>query len=116
MAALTVQSIVDAGTKPPSQNSSASDTATYDNGRNSFLVYRNTGGSIAVLTIVVAGNNAYGQANPDPVINVPATTGEVWIPLRREMDDGNGTSTVTVTGTNTGATLQVSLVRIAFAN
>lgn len=114
MAALTVVGLVDAGTKPASQNSSASDTAVYGNGKQNFLLYRNTGGSIAALTIVVPGNNAYGQANPDPLINVPATTGEVWIPLRKELDDGSGNGTVTVTGTNTGATLQVSLVSVNF--
>lgn len=115
MAALTVNHLVAAGTKPTFQNSSASDTADYGNGKNTFLVYKNTGGSNSVLTFVVPGNNAYGVANPDPVITVLATSGEMWIPLYSSMDDGNGTSTVTVTGTNTGATLQVALVRVDFA-
>lgn len=115
MAALTVNHLVDAGTKPTFQNSSASDTADYGNGKNTFLVYKNTGGSASIVTIVVAGNNVYGQPNPDPAITVPATTGEVWIPIRSTEDDGNGTNTVTVTATNSGATLQVALVRVDFA-
>jgi hypothetical protein len=115
MTALTVNHLVDAGTKPTFQNSSASDTADYGNGKNSFLVYKNTGGSNSVVTINVPGNNVYGQPYPDPAITVLATSGEMWIPLRKEEDDGNGTNTVTVTATNSGATLQVALVRVDWA-
>jgi hypothetical protein len=115
MTALTVNHLSVAATKPTFQNSSASDTAAYGSGKNSFLVYKNTGGSIAVLTITPAGLLHTGQAKPVVTINVPATTGEVWIPLFNDLDDGVGTGTVTVTGTNTGATLQVALVTIDFA-
>lgn len=115
MAALTVNTVVDAGTAPTTQTPSASDTADYGNGKNTFLVYRNTGSTPLVLTIVVPGNNVYGQPNPDPSITVPITTGEKWIPLRKEMDDGNGTNTVTVTATGTAAGQTVALVRVNFA-
>lgn len=115
MTALTINTLVDAGTKPVFQNSSASDTVTYDTGHNTFLVYKNTGGSPCSVVIVVPGNNAYGQPNPDPSITVPATTGEVWIPIRNSEDDGNGTSTVTLTvASGSGATLQVAAVRVNF--
>jgi hypothetical protein len=115
MAALTVQHVLDAGTAPSTATPSASDTADYGNGKNTFLVYRNTGGTPLVLTIVVPGSNAYGQANPDPSITVPITTGEKWIPLRKELDDGNGTNTVTITATGTAAGQTVSLVRVDWA-
>jgi hypothetical protein len=114
MAALTTQLLVDAGTKPTTGNSSASDTAEVGNGYNTFLLYKNTGGSIAVVTIVVPGNNAYGQPNPDVITNVPATTGEVWIPLRKEYSDAPvaGVGRCTVNATNSGATLQVAVVQV----
>lgn len=115
MTALTVNNLVDAGTKPTFQNSSASDTADLGNGKNTFLVYKNTGGSIAVVTIGVPGNTVYGQPQPDPAISVAATTGENWIPLRKEYDDGTGNNTVAITATNSGATLQVALVRVNWA-
>ena len=114
MAALTIRSVLDAGTKPASQNSSTSDTVDIGNGHNTFLRYVNTGGSDAVVTITVPGNTAYGQPNPDPAITVVATTGEMWIPIRKEYDDGTGANTATVTATNFGATLQVTAVRTAW--
>lgn len=114
MTALTTNLIVDAGTKPTFVNSSASDTAEHGNGKNTFIVYKNTGGSIAVVTITVPGNTTYGQAMPDPAINVAATTGEVWIPLRQEYDDSAnaGVGRCTITATNSGATLQVAVVQM----
>lgn len=114
MAALTTQKVVDAGTAPTFGNSSASDTAEVGNGRNTFLVYKNTGGSPAVITLVAPGTNAYGQANPDPQVTVPATNGEKWIPLRREYVDNTvaGVGRCTVQATNSGATLQVAVVQV----
>lgn len=114
MAALTINSLVDAGTKPTFQNSSASDTVDIGTGRNTFLVYKNTGASASVVTVTVAGNTTYGQPWPDPAITVPATNGEVWIPIRKDYDDGTGANTCTVTATNSGATLQVAAVRVAW--
>ncbi|MEU6674759.1 hypothetical protein [Streptomyces sp. NPDC046925] len=113
MAALVTQNIVDAGTAPTTVNSSASDTAEIGNGHNTFVLYKNTGGSPAVVTVTVLGNTSYGQANPDPQITVPATTGEKWIPLRKEYDGGDGTGRATLTATNSGATLQVAVVRMS---
>jgi hypothetical protein len=115
MAALTVNHLSIAGTKPTFQNSSASDTATYDSGRNTFLVYKNTGGSGAVLTITPSGTLHTGQAKPVVSVTVAATTGENWIPLFQDLDDGNGAGTVTIAATNSGATLQVALVRADWA-
>lgn len=115
MAALTVRSILDAGTKPASQNSSASDSVDIGDGHNTFLRYVNTGGSDVVVTINVPGNTDYGQPNPDPAITVVATTGEVWIPIHKEYDDGNGANTATVTvASGSGVTLQVTAIRTAW--
>ena len=115
MTALTINVLSSVGTKPTFQNSSASDTVTYDTGKNTFLVYKNTGGSIAVLTITPTGTTKYGVAKPVVTVNVAATTGENWIPLFADEDDGAGTGTVTVTATNSGATLQVAAVRANWA-
>lgn len=114
MADLVTRKLVDAGTAPTFGNSSASDTAECGNGKNTFVVYRNTGGSDAVVTIVVPGNTSYGQPEPDPAITVPATTGEVWIPLRKEyVDSGTaGVGRCTITATNSGATLKVAVVQV----
>lgn len=112
MTALTTNLLVDAGTKPTYVNSSVSDTAEVGNGVNTFLHYKNTGGSISVVTVVVPGINSYAQPNPDPAISIAATTGEAWIPLRRAYDAGDGSGRVTVTATNSGATLQVAVVQI----
>lgn len=113
MTALTVQTIVDAGTKPTAVAISASDTAPIGSGHDSFLVYKNTAGTIVTLTIVVPGNTAYGQALPDPSIVVPITTGEVWIPIRRDYDDGTGNVTITAAGT-TLASCTVSVVKASW--
>lgn len=112
MAALSTQNLVDAGTAPTFGNSSASDTAEVGNGLNTFVVYKNTGGSPAVVTITVPGNTSYGQPMPDPAITVAATNGERWIPLRKEYDAGDGSGRATLAATNSGATLQVAVVRL----
>lgn len=112
MAVLSVQSLVNAGTAPTFSAPTTSDTARYGNGLNTFLVYKNTDSSTHTVTIVVPGNNSYGQPNPDPTYTVAATTGQVWIPLRRDYDDGNSTASATVTlDAVTGVT--VALVRLS---
>jgi hypothetical protein len=115
MAALTVQHLSSTGTAPTTTAPSASDTADYGNGKNTFLVYRNTGSTPLVLTITPAGNLKYGPARPAVTVTVPITTGEKWIPLFSEMDDGNGTSTVTITATGVAAGQTVALVRADWA-
>lgn len=111
MAALSAQALVNAGTAPTFSAPSTSDTAPYGNGLNTFAVYKNTDASPHTVTVVVPGNNSYGVANPDPTYVVAATTGERWVPLRREYDNGNGTGTATLTlDAVTGMT--VAVVRV----
>lgn len=99
MAALAVQAVVDAGTKPTFAAISASDTLPIGTGHNTFAVYKNTAATIVTLTVVAPGNTGYGQPLPDPAIVVPITTGEVWVPLRKDYDDGTGYATITAAGT-----------------
>lgn len=111
MAALSTYVLVDAGTKPTFGAAAASDTAEYGNGKNTFAVYKNTDTNAKTVTITVYGNNTYGQANPDPALTLAANTGELWIPLRKEYDNGAGTGrcdlAVTGTGGVTGVTVAV---------
>jgi hypothetical protein len=114
MAALTTQRLNNTGAAPSFGNSSASDTAEVGNGANTFVVYKNTGGSNAVVTIVVPGTTTYGETTPDKVVTVPLTSGEKWIPLRKEYSDPAvaGVGRCTITATNSGATLQVAVVQV----
>jgi hypothetical protein len=48
---------------------------------------KNASGAPINVTLVVPGTVAYGQANPDPVVAVPATTGDVLIYLNPEIAD-----------------------------
>lgn len=113
MAALTTFVLSDAGTAPTLGAVSASDTAEVGNGKNTFYVVKNASGSSVTVTIVAPGNNSYGQPNPDNVITVPATTGEKWIPLRKEYADaavaGVGRCTITTSAQTsvTAAVVQV---------
>jgi hypothetical protein len=115
MTALTLKHVLDAGTVPATQNSSASDTVDLGNGHNTFLVYTNTGGSpcSVVITPTVALDN--GTLYPAKTWTVAATTGVQWIPIRKSYDDGSGNNTATVTCVSgSGATLQVVAVRVDF--
>lgn len=115
MAALTVKHVLDAGTLPASQNSSASDTADLGTGHSNFLVYQNTGGSAVSVVITPTQVLSNGTLYPAKTWTVAATTGVAWIPLRKEYDDGTGNNTVTVTVVSgSGATLQVTLVKVDF--
>lgn len=109
MALLTISNTTDAGTAGATATPSASDTVDIGNGHNTVLIYRNTGSTPLVLTVVAPGTNDYGQPNPDVTITVPITTGEKWIPIRKDYDPGDGThvATITATGTAAGQTVQV---------
>lgn len=97
MAALTTQNIVDAGTAPTFAAAAAtSNTVEIGNGYNTFYVVKNTNGATRTVTITAPGNNDYGQPNPDPVLTVAATTGELWIPLRKAYDPADGTGRATI--------------------
>ena len=112
MAALTVKHILDAGTSPATQNSTASDTADLGDGHNTWLEYTNTGGSDVTITITPVVTLSNGSLYPAKSWTVPATTGKIRIPLRKEYDNGEGANQVTVTaGSGYGANLQVALVR-----
>lgn len=111
MAALTTFPLVAAGTAPTFVAASTSDTVEVGNGNNTFLVYRNTDASTEAITVVIPGTLVSGDAFPDKVYTIAAgnvTTAEVWIPLRKEYDAGDGTGRATVTMVSaTGITVAV---------
>lgn len=110
MAALTVQVMTDNGFTPTYSTPTASDTAPLGNGHNTFAVYRNTSGTSVTVTAVIPGNTFFGLAAPDNAITVPLTTGEKWIPLRKDYDDGTGNATLT-TSAQSGVTVAIVQVQ-----
>jgi len=74
-----------------------SNTAEYGNGRNTFLVLRNTNASTRTVNITVAGVTDYSEPLPDRSFNLAANTGELWVPLRRAYADPNIPGRVTFT-------------------
>ncbi len=88
-----------------------SNTAPVGTGRDTFLVLRNNNASTRTVDIVVAGNTDYGKPLPDGQWTLAATTGEVWIPLRRAYVDPNvpGGCTFTVSAT---AGVSAAVVRV----
>lgn len=114
MATLTVQPMVDAGTKP---NMALDTPATTNNradvgsGVNTFLRVTNAAGSTVLLTMLGSGNTSYGVAKPANAITIAATTGEAWIPLRKEYDQGDGLGA----NFSLASTTSVSVALIRFA-
>lgn len=112
MAALTTRFIVDAGTAPTTGAASVSDTAEVGTGTDTFLYYENTG-TQKTVTVVVPGNTVYGQPNPDPALTLTATTGRLWIPLRKVYDQGDGTGRCVVTMAPDATGVTVAVVRMS---
>lgn len=108
MAALPVRKLVDAGTRPTLAAASTSDTAVIGNGVNNFAVYLNGSGASVTLTVVGQGTTDYGGDLPDNVITVAAGA-EVWIPLRKDYNDGTGNAVITLSAATsvTAAVVQV---------
>lgn len=109
MAALSTQLVVDAGTKPTFGAAASSDTAEIGSGLNTFVVYKNTDTNAKTITVTVAGNTNYGQPWPDPALALAANTGELWIPMRKAYDPGDGTGRATLTVTGTGGVTGVTV-------
>jgi hypothetical protein len=110
VAALSTQNIVDAGTAPTFGAAAASDTAEIGSGLNTFVVYKNTNAATRTVTITAPGNTDYGQPYPDPVLTLGANTGELWIPLKKDYDDGTGRATLTLSAT---PNVTVAVVRVS---
>lgn len=115
MAVLATQNIVAAGTKPTFAAAAASDTAEVGNGFNTFAVYKNTS-STACNVIIEMDHRTLttGDVHPNKTIVLPITTGELWIPLRKEYVDsveaGVGRCVLNTSAQDAGIT--VAIVRM----
>lgn len=117
MAALTTQNIVAAGTKPTFGAAAASDTAEVGNGVDTFVVYKNTDSNAKTITIDLNHVTLEtGDAHPDKALTLGATTGELWIPMRKHYADaaqnGIGRAAIAVTGTGGVTGVTVAVVRM----
>lgn len=112
MAALTIQYVVDAGTEPTFGAATASDTATIGSTHDTWVEYKNTDSNVKTLTIPTHQSTDAGDAFPNHVVSLPATTGKVRIPLRKSYDDGTGNATINITGTGGATGVTVALVKV----
>jgi hypothetical protein len=115
MAVLTTQNIVAAGTKPTFAAAAATDYAEVGSGTNTFAVYKNTSSTACNVTVEMDHVTLLsGDVHPDKVIALPITTGELWIPLRKEYADsaeaGIGRAVLKTSAQDAGIT--VAIVRM----
>lgn len=109
MALLSPQQVSITGTTPVYSAVAASDTIVPDD--RTFLIVKNTTGTVDNAVVVVPGNT-YGQPNPDVTTTVPITTGERWIgPMVGALADP-ATGLITVTHSNVAAGVTGALVRV----
>jgi len=95
-----------AGTPPTFANSAAGDTAPV--GDRLYLIAKNTTGAPVTVTLVTPGLLPTGDAYPDKVYTIPATTGEQWIPLLQDYaDPSDGLAHLTWSAPGAGVTRAV---------
>lgn len=115
MASLTTQNIVAAGTKPTFVAAAATDYAEVGSGTDTFAVYKNT--SSTACNVIIEMDHVTlktGEVHPNRTIALPITTGELWIPLRKEYADdaeaGVGRCVLNTSAQDAGIT--VAIVRM----
>lgn len=84
MATYPAEAITAAGVVLTPRTAASGDKLTYDAG--AVLRVINAAGSPVTVTITVAGNNSYGQANPDPVISITNATTKAILMLPAYVD------------------------------
>lgn len=98
MALIATHSVTVAGTPPTFATAAAGDTARV--GNHLTLIVKNASGASITVTMVYPGNLPSGDAIPDKVYTVPATTGEQWIPLLEQYaDPTTGQASITYSAT-----------------
>ena len=109
MALLTPQQIKITGLAPVLAAANSTDTVAAD--ERVFLLYRNTNAATRTITVVTPTKlDQYGQALPDIVITIAATTGEERIgPMTQDLADSTGLVTVNLSAT---ANVTVAAIRI----
>lgn len=117
MATLTVQLVVDAGTKPTYTVANATDYAPIGSGTNTFLHVKNGDGANAkTVTLTPPGLSTYGETFKPHVVTI-AANGEGWIPLRRAFQDdataGLGNCAVAYAGTGGLGSVTAAVIQVA---
>ena len=85
MAEITPFTVTIAGGKPTFAAAASGDTAKVGPGYT--LIVKNTNAATRTVTIAYPGTLPSGDAIPDKVYTIGATTGEEWIPLLSEYAD-----------------------------
>jgi hypothetical protein len=116
MAAISTQVLnYDTAAVPALTAASASDDFECPNVPGSlFAVYRNTNAATRAVLITMAKLTGYGEILPAPGApgwTLAATTGELWIPLHPDYNNGSGR--ITITCSASGVNVTVGCVRIA---
>lgn len=104
MALIAPQPVVITGLTAVYTAPSAADTIAPDTGL--VLHVKNTNAATRDITLVVPGAR-FGQNNPDVVKTIPATTGDVFIPIPSSpdlIDPATGTIGITCTPATAGVT------------
>jgi hypothetical protein len=83
------------GTAPTFAAAAAGDTARP--GKHALLVVKNTNAATRDITLKYPGTLPSGDAIPDKVYTIAATTGELWIPLLPEYADPATSGQVVIT-------------------
>jgi hypothetical protein len=83
------------GTAPTFAAAASGDTARP--GIHAVLVVKNTNAATRDITIKYPGTLPSGDAIPDKVYTIAATTGELWIPLLEEYADPATSGQVVIT-------------------
>lgn len=87
------------GTAPTFAAAAAGDTARP--GKHAMLIVKNTNAATRDITIKYPGTLLSGDAIPDKVYTIAATTGELWIPLLEVYADPATSGQVVITYTAT---------------
>jgi len=97
MATYTAEPITAAGVVLTPRTAASGDKLRYDT--NAVLRITNGSGGSITATIPVAGNNSYGQPNPDPVITVAASATKAVLMLPAYIDPADGLISLTWSAT-----------------
>lgn len=99
MATYTAEASSVLGTALTQRSAASGDKINPD--QNLMLIVSNGSGGSINLTITVPGNNAYSQANPDPVIAIGAGVTKAILLLRDWADPTDGTIALSWSATTT---------------
>lgn len=112
MAALDINPVLDDGTSPTFVAAAATQSVDIGTGHDTFIVVKNGAGSgSAAVEIDSTFLTGYGDTYPAHIVSVDHAT-EVWIPIRKDYDPGDGTNAAVVAISPT-TSVTVAAVRVS---